>query len=266
MLRSFAYLDSDFLQQLVAQIDNGLLKTTAIEDSIISSKNGGADLKVASGKIGREESNTTSQQLEISSSAQFNRLLEYCQNNDNETGWKCVEDTAGLSSISLGSLVQSRVNISIPQEIKAISRSKEYSNILGDIAPFKNYIPGWNEAEMKDVSDKVASLQQFQRYFKGNLIIQADLAQDENAKYVGKLKQKFISDEDEIESDGYFIVGKVKETWGEEEWKQPLLLSGMDVFNREERRRKMSEKPSKDNADGFIEGPAALLQVLAIYY
>lgn len=268
MLKTFAYLDTDLLQQLIDQIDGGSLKQRSVEDSITSSKSGSGNLRFASGKIGQGNSLTTTQQFEMSPSAQFNRLHSYCEKNAEETGWEYIEDPAQFTLLhqNPGKLVESQVNISIPQAIKGIDEAAKYSSFLEDASAFKAYLTNWDEEEMQKDLEQARLLQRFQQYLQGKLIVEADFTNGVNAKYVGKLNKKFIKNEDELENDGYTIIGKVKDTWGKGEWRQPLLLSVMNVFNREDRRKIMGTKPNKGDESNFIEGPAALLQILAIYY
>lgn len=266
MLRSLVYLDTHLLQQLVDQIDGGSLTELSVEDSIQSSKSGGIDARLASGRSAKELCSKTTRQVASSPASQLNKLITHCKGNPKETGWVAVDEPAAFGLLGRGQLVESIVDVSIPDAIKAIDRSDQFSPLFEGIEAFKDYIPDYNTDEIKETFRKVQTLQNMQQLLQGKLIIEAELSNGINAKYLGKLDKKYIFNIDELENDGYTIVGKVKETWKKGEWRQMLALPGMNFGNRETRRKMMNMRPAGESDPTYTEGPAALLQILAIYY
>jgi hypothetical protein len=61
------------------------------------------------------------------------------------------------------------------------------------------------------------------------------------------------------------VVGKVSSQWRKGAWKSLLALPGMNLMNREQRRKLESEGPKPGQEDNWLEGPALMLDVLAIY-
>ncbi len=82
-------------------------------------------------------------------------------------------------------------------------------------------------------------------------------------KVAGKLASEHLKDS---EIDGYVrVVGKVAQRWPKNRWKPLLALPGASLLPRKERKALESKAPSEDDADQFLEGPAVMLDVLAIY-
>jgi hypothetical protein len=61
------------------------------------------------------------------------------------------------------------------------------------------------------------------------------------------------------------VVGKVSTIWQKEEWKPLLSLPGANLIPREQRRKLERTKPTEDQQDNWLEGPALMLDVLAVY-
>ncbi|MFT8330101.1 MAG: hypothetical protein ABF614_01370 [Bifidobacterium psychraerophilum] len=266
MLRSFIYLDTDLLSQLMDPIDTGSIKTSSVEKSQESNKAGGANLKVLKGDISKTDSQTITQQIDSSAPAQFDRFIKYCESHVDDTDWLTVEDASSFSSIRRGQVIEVQADVEIPDFIKVLDQSENISSILDTMSLMKGFLPNYNESEMSKVSSQMESIKPAQRFVQEKLVIEASLLDDLNARVVGKLNKRFIINNDDLEGDGYSIVGKVRETWGSKEWKQVLTLPGMDFMNREQRRKLLKQEPNDDEKQNFIQGPAALLQILAIYY
>lgn len=267
MLKNFIYLDTDMLEQLVDQVDGGSLEEQSTEDSVTSSKSGSGNAKLISGAVGQEKSSRTTRKLKTSPAMQFNRLHDYCESNPVETGWEYIKEPSQFNLLAKGKLVESKVDISIPEDIRAltkIDKISQFLELLDSNPALKASMPDWNEEERRKLTKQANTIRSFQEAYKGKLVIRADFANEVNAKYVGKLNTDFLVQEDELEDDDYTIIGKVRMKWGKGEWIPPLSLSRMDLFNRESRRKMMRTEPDEGDTTS-IEGPAALLQVLAIY-
>lgn len=66
--------------------------------------------------------------------------------------------------------------------------------------------------------------------------------------------------------EGYVrVIGKVAQRWPENRWKPLLALPGASLLPRKERKALEAKKPTKDDEDAYLEGPAVMLDVLAIY-
>ena len=78
----------------------------------------------------------------------------------------------------------------------------------------------------------------------------------------GELRQDFVQGE----LDGVVrLIGKVSKRWPSGQWKPLLALPGSSLLPRQKRRELERTPPKSDTEDQYLQGPACLLDILAIY-
>jgi hypothetical protein len=61
------------------------------------------------------------------------------------------------------------------------------------------------------------------------------------------------------------VVGKIASRWSQGQWKPVMALPGTSLLPREQRRRMERMRPDPGQESSFLEGPAIMLDLLAIY-
>jgi hypothetical protein len=70
----------------------------------------------------------------------------------------------------------------------------------------------------------------------------------------------------DAENEGFArVVGKVSAQWDKGNWKPLLVLPGMNLLSREQRRAMQRRGPDEGQESSWLEGSAIMLDVLAIY-
>ena len=88
---------------------------------------------------------------------------------------------------------------------------------------------------------------------------------DTDWKVVGSLDKRWIAGEASF--DGRVrVIGKVRKKIAADRWYPMVSLPGMNLVNRDERRRLERKGPTDESEkDRFVSGPALVLDYLAIF-
>ncbi|WP_436700647.1 DUF6414 family protein [Nocardioides sp. BYT-33-1] len=264
MLKNFLYLNLRALDNYLGALEDGI--ATRIERQ--SGKNAGMGASVGasgaklSGSRGKESHET--REVVDTPPAKFERFARLAQARPDETGWVDLEQLDLLATVGQGALVSVECEIYVPDVVKMLAGGgSELSGIIDlvqAISPLASSmkldmqgIPSTEEmAAMKDVMDKVSS---------DLLIVGED---DTDWKVAAQLKAESVTEIGAL--DGFVtVVGKVAQRWPENRWKPLLALPGSNLLPRKERKAMEATKPSGEDAENYLEGPAVMLDLVAIY-
>lgn len=260
MLRNFVYLDSKALSQYVTAIEGGQL-TEAKKRSVRSgAATGGVDLKVARAEGKRASEDEDSRTFADSDEAKFDRLLAAAADNPDALGWiEVMEPDTDLAAASTGVMVHWECEIFVPDAVQILRQS------AGAIGMMQNLLPAARslgldttglptDAEMNSMAD-------FINQIDVRLVV---VGEDDNTEWqvAGDLRDECLRGELEGRAR---LVGKVSKVIVQGKWKPFVSFPGMNLLPRKQRREMEQRPPEQGKEDEYLQGPALMLDVLAIY-
>lgn len=246
MLKRFLYLDTAALGDYVSAIEDGMRqsmsKTTVSEAS---------DAETAAS-------------FSDTPQAQFERLLRMARSEPSIAKWiEINESDPDFNSAGIGFLISARCDLDIPQVSRILSSSGGFVEAMEQmeaIAPFVTMFEPQATAEMPSREQRDA-MKGFVGALNGKAIVVGEL-EHSDVKLAGQLQPEHLRGD--VEGTGY-IVGKISHRWEAGQWKPLLALPGSSLLPREQRRRLERTKPAAEDRDKYLEGPALMLDILAIY-
>jgi hypothetical protein len=266
MLRRFLYLDTSALTDYLSAVEGGTRESLARRSLTTGKSEGSVDAKLAKGGIGRTKENEESLTLADTAHAQFERLLKLMNDDPESAGWLEVMDSdTDLQSAGIGMMADFECDIYIPDTIRAATQMHE---LAGAIDAMEALLPSANALGLdtsglpsKDEIDAVKGFGDLSKLFSESLVVVGDL-DDSDWRIAGRLKQEHVNSD----IDGRArVVGKISAKWPSGKWKPLLALPGSTLISREQRRRMERQRPEPGEEENFLEGPAVMLDVLAIY-
>jgi hypothetical protein len=85
---------------------------------------------------------------------------------------------------------------------------------------------------------------------------------DSDWRVAGELDEAFVRGD--LEGPAR-VVGKVAKQWPAGQWKPLLALPGSSLLPRSKRRELERKRPDSDKEASYLEGPAVMLDVLAVF-
>lgn len=262
MLRNFLYLDTVALADYVSTLEGGVLEE--LEKKKQSGKMTEGAIAAYSVRLGLQRTRGSEEAARFSDSppSQFQRLLDLAENEAELAGWvPVVNFDEDLAHVGIGALIDLECDIYIPDLVKFIAPGS-----LDAIAQMEALLP-LMEAIDPSAAQGIPSAEERAKMktaigaFGGKTIAVGDLdASDWHL--AGQLKPEFLKGE--IEGP-VRITGKVASRWARNEWKPLLALPGSSLMSRAQRRGLEKKKPNPGSEDQFLEGPALMLDILAIY-
>lgn len=211
-------------------------------------------------KFGLGRKNVEAESLNYSDNgpARFDRLLALVEGVEDEFGWKDLQET----QVEMISLRPGHVLACAAELYESdVSKLSAASGILSMLPLMKSIsqMTGKPLQGMENFDDNtVEAVGAFGAAMKGSSVVLGDILESD-WKLVFSIPAGI-----DVEGDAY-VVGKVSKVWGAGEWRP---LPGLPVFSQLPRaqRREMERKgPAPDGKMMWQEGPAVLLDVLAVY-
>lgn len=254
MLREFLYLDESLVDQFVTQIDSGLIESEDVTTSNSKSKGGKLGLGSVTGNIDADSTSQSSFQRAMTPESKFNHLFSHLDATIVD-----LEHPLGFSEVVPRSFIEVDCEISIPMLGKVIAQPDE----IADIGEMLRMFPGHDNSVNQETIDQIRMISNL----SGKSIVCMGEVDEGLQTYLFKLDPKFLKlDLNDIECEA-FVLGKVEKKFPVGQ-RYPLLnVPGMNLLNRKARRRMEKEQSYEQplNEESEIEGPAAVLRVLAIY-
>ncbi len=266
MLRRFLYLDSGALGAYLSALEGGARSDISRRRMKSGAREGGLDLKVAKGTKGSGHEDEESETLTDTPHARFQRLLDQMNADPEGTEWiEVMDPDADLKAARLGSMIEVECEIYVPDTINVLAKSAELGtaiDMMDRLMPFADVFGLDMAGAPSDKERKAAkSFTEMGSIFGNKLLVVGDL-DDTNWRIAGQLTTDFIDGDLEGRAR---IVGKVSAQWGHGQWKPIMALPGSSLLPRDQRRRMEKKGPEPGKEGDFLEGPAAMLDILAIY-
>lgn len=261
LLRKFLYLDENALDDYVSALEDGLRQKRATSSGTSSEKSGQVDVKVARGGGGSAKEAAESAEYADTAPAKFNRLLDLASGNEEELGWLEIQSLEQLDGAGFGAVVHLECEVYIPNMVRLLASGElgEAIGIMKALGDHKDAF-GFEKDDMPDPKE-MAGVETFTKLFKSDMVFVGD--DDSDWKIAGKLAKSHLRDDD---VDGFVrVVGKVSKHWGAGQWKPLVALPGASLVPRKERREMERQVPDDPDDDSYLEGPAVMIDVLAIY-
>ncbi|MGL5827386.1 MAG: DUF6414 family protein [Nocardioides sp.] len=266
MLRRFSYLDEQTLNDYVGVLEDGLRESRIESSGNRSSKAGSADAKII--KAGIESGTEAGSSVSTSDTppARFNRLLRLAQESPNASGWIDVVTLDDLSDAGIGALVDFECELEVP-DVARLFGSDEL-NGLADALDSLRSLGGLLGEEVSDLPDaaEVAAMSGIMKTMKSDGLIVVGQDEESQWKIASNLRRELIRGGSLDELSGSLrITGKIGRVINKGEYKMLLGLPGMSLLPRDQRKAMEKKRPDPDEMDMYLEGPARLIDVLAIY-
>jgi hypothetical protein len=266
MLRRFLYLDTNALLAYVSALEDGVRDSLARKTVRGGKAEGSLDVKIAKGGVGRNTQDEESLTYSDTAHARFERLLTLMEADPEAAGWWNVGDPdTDLASAGIGAMIQVECDVYIPDVIRAMSQGQELTRALDAMdamMPFAEILD-LNVEGMPSKAERQAArgFGDFSKVLGGKLVAVGDIDESE-WRVAGQLDSANL----ESDIDGRAkVVGKVASKWNKGQWKPLMALPGSSFLPREQRRKMERTKPQEGEEDNYLEGPALMLDILAIY-
>jgi hypothetical protein len=238
MLKRFMYLDTGALADYVSALENGV--RSSLE------------------RRGEKEKMTFSDTPQ----AQFERLLALAESEPDLAGWFPIEAETDLTEVKVGYLIDAPCEIYIPDVVKAFAPQGGMIDALNLMEAIGPAMSAFGVNAMGDLPSREQrdAVKLFSAAIGRNQIAVGEL--ESEWKLAGQLTPEYIKSD--VEGPAR-LIGKVSSMWKAGQWKPLLALPGTSLIPREERRKMERKKPDENERGNYLEGPALMLDVLAIY-
>lgn len=263
MLKNFLYLNDDALGSYLSALEGGARSSVQQRTARSSGVQGGVDARILNAKGDRAAEDETTIDLADTAHARYERLEQHALDDPERAGWITVlSPDVDLDGVGIGAIIDIECEIYVPHIIKALSASGGLSEALD---AFNALLPvagalGLDTSGGPDTT-QVAAIRSIAGSLGGDQVVVGE-RDDTEWRVAGRLLTPHLRGE----VDGVArVVGKVATIWKAGRWKPLLALPGMSLLPRDQRRALERQQPSEDQAENWLEGPAAMLDILAIY-
>lgn len=223
------------------------------------------DVKVAhaSGDRSHEDEDEESRTFADTDEARFDRLLCGADATPDVLGWvEVLEPDRDFDGIGVGAMVSWECDLYIPDVVQAMARQ---GKALGVIDMMQKLLPaatnlGFDTMDLPS-EEQVKAVGAFIGGLDARLVV---VGEDEETDWrvAGQLTGDFLHGDIEGRAR---IVGKASDVIPRDRWKPFLTFPGMKLAPREQRREMEQQGPVPGKEGEYLAGPAAMLDVLAIY-
>lgn len=263
MLTHFIYLDEAALDQYVSALEGGLVTGTTKRVAVVGAVEGGADVKILSGKGSRSTENEDSRTIEDTRASRFARLLKAAEEQSDALGWvEVLQPDADLDQIGIGAMVSWECDIYVPDMIRMLSQA---GGAIGALRSFEALLPSASALGL-DTSGvpEAPQLRAMAGFLEGMQVKTLIVGEDDGTEWriAGNLHGAVAHDQIDGRA---WVVGKVTRVLGEGQWKPYATFPGMDLIPRAQRRAMERQAPAPGKEEEYLRGPALMLDILAIY-
>jgi hypothetical protein len=263
MLKRFLYLDTVALSGYLSAIEGGIAVDRMTRDLRKTSGQGGVDAKVITARGERGSEIEESRSYADSDSARFDRLLAAADADQEGLGWIEANDPdTEFPLAGVGAMVSWECEFSVHPLTEAFSKHGEFSTMLDMAGQLESVADalGLDMAGMPEKRDR-ETMKNLIRGIDSPRVFLGE-SDETDWKLICPAKEVYL--EEMIEGPAR-IVGKVVKSLKAGEWKPVVTLPGMNLLSREERRKRDRTPPEAGHEGEYIQGPALIVEVLAIY-
>lgn len=253
MLRDFLHLDEARLDQFIGQVEDGLRASRTRTESDSSSKGVSGGPPLLRGNIGTDSGLSASEEVVDSPHARFNRLVELVEGNEAKFQWVRALSDADFEGLARGQVLDVDAELyesDLTKAAKALAvvpKMQAFQEAMSQNATADGRLPSQN---VLDAFGKITEM------MPGSIVF-GDAA--ESWKVVFTVPSS-VDVDDEAR-----VVGKVRTVVPAGKWE---LIPGaplVDNLPREQRRAMVQAGPKRGQEQFWVEGPAVILDVLAVW-
>ncbi|MER6928984.1 DUF6414 family protein [Kocuria palustris] len=266
MLHNSQYLDEDALANYIAALEGGLRDTGTSRTT--GSHGYGGSIGWNSTKFEGSKDAETESTLNLvdHKASRLRRLIEAGHKNPEDTGWvEVLQPDTDFAEIGTGAIIEWECDVFVPESIAPMANHAGLSSALQTMKGLQPSAEALG-LDMKGVPTipEMDAMTSFLDQLDVALVVVGDDS-DTDWKLVGSLDKRWIAGEASF--DGRVrVIGKVKKKIAADRWYPMVSLPGMNLVNRDERRRLERNGPKNESEkDQFVRGPALVLDYLAIF-
>lgn len=263
MLKNFIYLNEQALDSYLSALEDGLRGSVQAKTAKSSSVTGKAGVPLIGAEGGHERQQEETTSRIDTAAARFERLQKLAHDDLEASGWVDVVDPGtDLQGLGTGALIELECEIFVPEIVKMLSPSGGLAKVIGQMESFAQIAPAFGtEVTGMPAQGQLDAMKGVAGLLGGDAMFVGE-PNDTDWHVAGKLLDGYLNGEVE----GYAkVVGKVSTQWGNGQWKPLLALPGMNLMSRDKRREMERKGPNEGQEQNWLEGPAIMLDVLAIY-
>jgi hypothetical protein len=262
VLRNFLYLDTVALDGYLSDLEDGLRVGSESEESMTRDKSVGADARVVRGNLGSSTVGTRRTSGQDTPSARFFRLMDIASKDPDAVAWIDIVDPSNdLTEAGYGAMISGEAEFYIPRMVQLMAGGDfgRAIDLLDRMEPFADVF-GFERDGLPDKT-QLDAFRSLVDTFRADLVAVGEF-DDTDWKVAAQLTRQFIRAQ--VEGPARF-VGKVAKRWPEGQGQHLLALPGTTLLPRHERRALQSKKPDNPDDDSFLNGPAMMLDLLAVW-
>jgi hypothetical protein len=263
MLRNFLYLNTVALEGYLSALEDGLRVGSESEQSMTTDKSVGADARVMKGNLGKSTVGTRRTSGQDTPEARFARLIDIADKDPEALAWiEVLDPDNDLGDAGYGAMISGEADFYIPQMIQLLASGGELGrafDLIDSLEPMADLL-GLDKQGMPDKGQRDA-LRSAVDTFGADLVTIGEF-DDSDWKVAAQLTNEYIRAK--VDGQAQF-VGKVAKRWPAGQGQHLLALPGTTLLSRQERRALQSKKPDNPDDDSFLNGPALMLDLLAIW-
>lgn len=264
MLRDYLYLDTEAVAGYLSALEDG--SRTAVERRTARQRGVSGGINVGPAEARGEGTNSVdeTESLADTDDARFSRLLRLAHADPEGLAWEHVlQPDSVLPEIGVGAMIEAECDVYIPDMLKVATPG---SSILQTVEDFRGVasLAGAFGADTSEIpsADQIDSVQSMVGAMKLVPMIVGEFDEAEY-KLFGQLDPVNIK-VDDIDGPAN-IVGKVKRRVGPNAFAPLLVSPATSGLGRKQRRKMERQRPTEEDQDNFVEGPAIEIKVIAIY-
>lgn len=262
MLRNFLYLNTVALDGYLSALEDGLRVGSESEQSTTTDGSLAADVRFLKGNVGKSAAGTRRTSGQDTPEARFARLMEIAEYDPEALGWiEVVDPNNDLNNVGYGAMLSGETDFYIPRGVQLLA-SGEFGrtiDLINQMEPFADLF-GLDKKGLPDRSQRDAARSMVDT-LGADLVVVGEF-DDSDQKVAAQLSKEYTRDQ--VEGPARF-VGKVKKQWPAGQGQHLLALPGTTLLSRRERRALESKKPDNPDDDSFLNGPAFMLDLLAVW-
>lgn len=192
--------------------------------------------------------------------SKFERLVALAKADEDASGWiEVLDPDNDLNSAGIGALVEVECEIYVPDSIRMLSQG------AGELGQFEQLLSaaqamGLETGSAPSMKD-LGAMRSFMEGMGAELVL---VGEPDGAEWriAGRLGNRWLKGE----VDGYArVVGKIARKIQPGSKKPLMALPGASLIPRDQRRKIEREGPKPGQEDQWLFGPAAMVDVLAVY-
>jgi len=262
MLRRFVYLNEKVLDGYLSALEGGLVGGSVRHERTTGALGGGVSVAAGPVELGakkdRENFAETTRNIQETPEQRFDRLMRLLEDDPDAYLYEAILDMSdAFPRLTVGSFVTVDCELEIPPGVRLFCQPEEMDKLLNLADTMRSIAPVLGEdIDGLPSAETAASFRGLLRAMESKIVVVGD--QYEGApRIVAKLDNEHLRDSPEGAA---YIVGKVVRRLEEGDTYPLLAIPGASLMNREQRRK---AKPDVDSDS--LEGPAVVLDALAIY-